>query len=428
VQRHIYRLVTLFALFGLAGCGGGGSDKVIVLNPGDGLPIESFYGMDAADVNSDGLTDIVAISNYFDGRQITQRRLNVFLQDASAPGSFLPPARYLHEQGTVYNIRLADLALDGRPAVIGQSYSTGGFMVFEPDPAMPGAYLAPVLFQQPAIGVFGAFDIADMDGDLYPDLVATDDNERISQLLQLVTTPVSFAAPQDLAEGSTGLDAQDVNGDGATDLVTFRQNERSGGFGGTVLIPDTVLVHVQDASQPGQYFNPVEIFFDTVGGDVVAADLNGDGRAEIVISAAAQIDNDITHHLYVYRQIVGPQFVLQDRLLTGGDIITGHLDVADVDGDGKPEIVAGYRNAALDPNLVEVFAQNASGNYVSRALITLPNDRALSNPEMFAVRLADLNDDGLLDIAVSTYELFVLFQNPAAPGTFRAPTRIAGQR
>jgi len=47
---------------------------------------------------------------------------------------------------------------------------------------------------------------------------------------------------------------------------------------------------------------------------------------------------------------------------------------------------------------------------------------------MFAVRLADLNDDGLLDIAVSTYELFVMFQNASAPGTFLAPTRIAGQR
>ena len=382
--------------------------------------------MDAADVNGDGLIDIVAASSWSDGDEIREQRLNVFLQDAIDAGRFLPPSRYLHPLGTLYNIHLSDFALNGLPAVIGRPYDSEGYVVFEQDPIMPGTYLTPVLFSGPSGGVFD-IDVIDMDGDLHPDVVGVGNDGQILQFRQLATTPVSFTAAQYVVEGVRAVDAHDVDGDGVPDLVTFRENERDG-LGGSVDVPDTVLVHLQDASQPGQYFSPVEIFFDKFGGDVIAADLNGDGSAEIVISATEHIDDDHTHHLFVYRQSSGLQFVLTDLLTTGGDILSGNLDVADVDGDGRLEIVAGYRNSALDPNLLEVFAQNSNGDYYSREIFTIPDDRAIFNPEMFAVRITDLDDDGLLDIVLSTYELFALFQNPAAPGTFRLPTRIAGQQ
>lgn len=48
-----YSQVTpLLSVLGLvAGCGGGGSE-VVVLNSPDGRPVEAFYGMDVADVNA----------------------------------------------------------------------------------------------------------------------------------------------------------------------------------------------------------------------------------------------------------------------------------------------------------------------------------------------------------------------------------------
>jgi len=418
--RH---LVLILAMpVALAGCGGDG--EVIVVFPGDGQPVEAFYGMDAADLNGDGFADIAAMSTWYDGQDTSERRLNVFLQDASSPGTFMPPDRSLHEaNGEVSYVRLVDLDLDGTPSLVTFRRS-GAFYVYEPDLARPGTFLDPLAFDAIPVGLFAGMAVADVDGDLYPDVATVGaQNKRVAIYRQLATSPPSFMAPEEPADGEQRVVVKDVNGDGFADLVTFQTNEREE-FGQVLDIADTVLVHLQQPANPGQYAPPVSLFFDKSGTELAVADLNGDGLAEIVVHT--------TDALVIYRQVSPVTFARSDTPILTPDSIIGVLAIADLDADSVPEIVLGSRTGAVDPNTVEIFAQDIGGDYVSAAVLSLPIDAALAelgwHPQLFSLRLVDLNGDNYLDIAVSTYELFVFFQRNTAPGAFGPAVRIAGQR
>jgi FG-GAP-like repeat/Bacterial Ig-like domain (group 3) len=91
--------------------------------------------------------------------------------------------------------------------------------------------------------------------------------------------------------------------------------------------------------------------------------------------------------------------------------------VGDLNGDGKPDVVAGN----VSPNTVTIFINNGAGTLTATRFL------AVSHP-VFTVNLADFNNDGHLDILVSeisapglTFE--ILFGN--GTGNFSAATPIA---
>jgi hypothetical protein len=65
---------------------------------------------------------------------------------------------------------------------------------------------------------------------------------------------------------------------------------------------------------------------------------------------------------------------------------------------------------------------------VRDARYSIPNDEAATLPEAYALVLADVDHDGLLDVAVSTNEIFYFPQLAGARGRFGAAVRIASQQ
>lgn len=412
---------TLLAAIAAGACGGGGGE-VIMLNPGDGLPVESFEGTDVADMNNDGFPDIVSASRWFDGDSLSESRLNVFLQDAANPGTFLSRTYSVHDEGsTIWDVIAEDIDLDGVPEVLIKSISFDGFALFRQDAMNPGQFLPPERFGSD--GQFDAsfadsFQVGDIDGDLYPDVVLTS-KEDVYLVRQDAQSPGSFEPQVRIGTGAGPFVIEDIDNDGFSDLVTFETHPNNDNLD----VRDTWRYLRQDPSLPGVFTNQLSEFIDSVGWALGAADLNGDGSTDVVVNSS----KGGREFLIVYMQTPFGTFANQPLIATQLDGILGEQAIADLDDDGRPEVVAAMNTGAVNPQLIQIYGQDASGNYVAGAVLQIP-DPTVTQPFMHAVHVADIDLDGQPDIVVSTDEVFVFFQRTGSPGVFRSAVRVAAQR
>jgi len=213
------------------------------------------------DVTGDGRADIVVGSNLCG--------ILVLQQDASGA---LQPGQLIRTP--VHSLRIADMNGDGRLDLVGL------------DPNLPLAYIwrqsggQLVLNQSPNIGDVVGRDLAvgDVDGDGRPDLIVALDNPGPGNDVAILGQQPdgSFAALRYLNTGSpwgaTGIAVGDLNGDGRLDIVAT-----TGGNS-----PTWFAVFYQAAD--GGF--PAVTQVSTADGPfaVCVADINGDGRADIVVT------------------------------------------------------------------------------------------------------------------------------------------------
>lgn len=283
---------------------------------------------------------------------------------------------------------------------------------------------------------------ADVDGDGLLDLCLTlFDSGGVS--VRLAEGAGAFGAPRlyNVAQSPRGLQHLDVNGDGLDDVASV-------GGGGTSL-----LLALGDGRMRG-----AEGFFVGVNPQFVAtADLDGDGLLDAVSIDAAQRDIGFLRGLgnreFAYAGSVPlaatedetpGYFVIADldddgfpeviasatqagdvRVLRGGPTLPPALpgpgdsipvgptprglDLGDVDGDGALDVVVAVAGPTPAEGAVRVLRGEA-GSLVPMAPITVPGTP-------LAVRLADLDGDGFLDlIAVNDEPRALLLRGDGAGG------------
>jgi hypothetical protein len=205
-------------------------------------------------------------------------------------------------------------------------------------------------------------------------------------VLQSATTPGQFQAPMSLSTGNLtpSVAVGDLNGDGKPDIVAA--NYDSNGNNGQVTI------FFQSATTPGTFLAAVNFPAGAQPQSVKIADVNGDGLPDIIVANRGPGSNNVG--------IAGVSVLLQNAASPGTFLAPvtystpyGAIDVAvaDVNGDGKPDLVV----ASLGPaptGAISVLLQSATS---PGTFGTATSYAGLGQP--LSVAIADLNGDGLPD-------------------------------
>jgi hypothetical protein len=313
-------------------------------------------GFVSADFNRDGLTDYAVATA--DGT------LSVFL--ATAPGKFASPSKYSF--GSSAFPTAADVNSDGYPDLVILSGGSVGVSINNGK----GSFETPKYYSlaDAGCGSFGggtSMAVGDFKQNGHIDIAAISvDVFGACPLLNVFqndgTGHFIAQSPKTLLGGAYDLITADVNNDGYPDLIT------SNGNGG-----NTVSFLLNQKNGTFKLQSPLDI----VAGPIAAADLNGDGYPDLVLYNGAL---NLEVYFGVGDGTFGPP---TSYVLPGG--AHGRAIVADIDGDGKPDVVLPTGNS------LSILRNLGKGALELRQYYT-----TTSTPT--AMDLADLNDDGKVDI------------------------------
>lgn len=388
----------------LAGCGG--YDDNLCYQCGSGQAFtEVSFGVVSGDFNGDGFADVVALST--DEPQLAPNASNLKAYLSIAPGQFSAPTLTPAGNNPLY-LAAADINGDGLRDVVAASADDGTLSVFLNDKLRPGTFNTPLVLASPGASQVA---IADVNGDGLPDLVSADFN--LSLFLQ--TSPGTFAAPISLYPGGANWVAVgDLNGDGTPDIAL------------TDNIGVKVLMHTGAASAT-TYAAPISVFTQTINQDVTGAnviaiaDVNGDGLNDLIVTdpgptgGATPTVNVLLQDAAAHGTFTAPvsyPIAMQD--------LPQSIVVTDLEGSGHLDIVIGGQQSVT----VLLHDPANPGKYLPATVYSAPGANEIA--------VADINGDGKPDIVVSngvssptvngvvTTEPGVLLQSTTTPGTFGA--------
>ena len=344
-----------------------------------------------ADVNGDGMPDLVVANNGSVSVLLNTTAPPITTPNFAAQHSFLT-GRY------PFSVTAADVNGDGKPDlfVANQSDNTVSVLL---NITAPGSAAPSFAAQQTfAAGGYPTSVIAtDVNGDGKPDLVATNYGDNTASVLLNTTAPgastPSFVAQQTFATGvgPFAVTTADVNGDGKPDLIVANT-----GAGGSV----SVLLNTTTAGATSPSFAAQQIFASGAGGaspySVAVADVNGDGKPDLIV--ANYYDNTVSVLLNTTAPgAATPSFATQQTFVTGTDSSADPRSVtaADVNGDGKPDLIVANQN----DNTISVLLNTTPPGATIPSFAAQQTFAAGWGP--VSVSTTDVNGDGKPDLIVA---------------------------
>ncbi len=334
-----------------------------------------------ADFDGDGIVDF-AVGTPNVGDLAHPRGISLLKGDGK--GRFLPPKHVATIEGFGYIrfVATADLNGDGRPDLVlargGSELRVGSVDVllgngdgsFQPQKGFD-------VGTDPRLIIAG-----DINADGALDLVVA--NEGSADWAPPATPDLSILlgygdgtfAPQTRISTASSVDSMvlgDFNGDGKPDLVI---NNFFGPFG-----TDSYGLQFLAGDGDGAFAPPIWIAAGLIPSHVVAGDFNEDGYLDLAIDSNTQEALGVA----VLAGRGDGTFSAPAEVIAGAPPATG-LSVADVDGDGKQDLITWED--------IYVYLGSGRGTFTQKG-------HFLASPTQF-VQVGDFNSDGRLDLAIAS--------------------------
>ncbi len=252
--------------------------------------------------------------------------------------------------------------------------------------------------------------VSDLNQDGKPDLITANSLSNNISILQNNSSGGNFAfgphTEWNAGKGPRNIAVGDLNGDGKPDIVVANFNN---GDSGTVSV-------FRNTSQNGIISFDIASNIQTGNGtlDVSIADINLDGRPDIIVTSGNSGIFSILQNTSSGSGTLTFAPKLDYYSLNHPD----HVIVADIDNDGKPDIIVSeFSNSEVD-----VYRNTSTGEVVSLGPpVSYPVGQ---NPGF--LRSGDLDGDGKLDLAVENYgaNSISFYKNISFPGSISLVSRV----
>jgi hypothetical protein len=248
---------------------------------------------------------------------------------------------------------------------------------------------------------------ADFNGDGRLDLAtANTGDDTISVLLG--NGDGTFQTARTAGPGLGNLAAADFNGDGRTDLATFGDY---GTYGVSILL----------GNGDGTFGGAADTYIGSHPLGVAAGDLNGDGRADLVVTSyllANAGEGGGDEYDYVNVVLGNGEGTFAPALTTEVGLRPESLELADVNADGKPDVVTSANVGGYSYSITDVRLGNGDGTLQPEVVFDTEGYSS-------SVAVADFNRDGKPDLAITNgSSVSTLAGN--GDGTFGAAQTFAG--
>ncbi|MFH1006833.1 MAG: VCBS repeat-containing protein [Candidatus Latescibacterota bacterium] len=358
------------------------------------LPTAGAYDVAAVDLAGKGRFDIIFPSAWVDHHNAGKPRL-MHVYEQMAPRRFRDVSeRYGLTGVAALAVACEDLNGDGRPELVVANYreefeyDTASFVYWGTENGFDASSILRLPSHYAMQVVLG-----DLDGDGFKEILFTGGNK-----IYIYWNRGGVFRPDDVAvlevegnsttfcQGAVRAEVADVDGDGRNELL--------------VATLEGIEIRAQDDLHRVAALLPMKYC-----GWVEAVDLDGDGRPELV---ASRYQNGKTYEAESAVFWNGPAGFESNRvtwLQTAGAV---GCTAADLDGDGRPEII--FNNTMRgpsqhDPDLpVYVYLGNEQCEYTPSRRLELPSGGG-SNTYV----LADLDQDGYADLVLVSSEGLRIF-------------------
>ncbi|CAF0935423.1 unnamed protein product [Adineta steineri] len=325
------------------------------------------YPVTVGDVNQDGKLDII-VTNFKTGT------VGVLLNAGN--GTFL--AQVAYPTGTTYDtwsVSLADINGDSKlDIIIGNTASNNIGVLLNTG---NGTFAAKVTYSIGTNSYPCSVAVVDVNSDNKPDIIVANYNANNTVVL-LNTGNGTFGAKVTYSVGDHpySVAVVDVNADGKPDIIVA--NFASNNVG--------VLFNKGNAT-----FGAQVTYSTGIGSGpnaVAVVDVNGDSKPDIIVA------NYNAFNVGVFLNTGNGTFVAQVAYSTGASSYPYYVSAGDVNGDSYTDIVV----ANYWADNVGVLLNMGNGTFAAQVTYSTG-----ASSEPYSVSVADVNADGKLDIIVGNY-------------------------